>query len=382
MPPLLETIRCSLSYYSLSMPMLKWIEIDLKILRNNAHSIKRALNPGTKLMAVVKADGYGHGAVAVSRAALSGGAACLGALTADEGAVLRRSLPAAEIHLLAPSLPEEAAEIIKNRLIPTADSLAFIKTLNQRARDSKSPYPYHLDIDSGLGRWGVNPRGFREFITSASRLRGVRLMALSTHLAYAPRTNMIEAEEKLAGFNKLGLKAKNIFPWLKMHAANSALLCDLPHWQLDMVRIGNLLYGIYPADVYKDKAKGVPINGLDRPWKFYARIISVRKVKKGESIGYSCSYAASKDMTVATIPAGYCDGLSMEPTERSIKITAGFVYWGLINGKKAFIAGKCGIAHSLLDVTGIPEAKIGAPVSLHVRRTAANARIPRIYTSG
>ena len=364
-------------------------------------TVKRALKSGVRLMAVVKADGYGHGAEAVSRAALASGAGCLGALTADEGAVLRRMLPKAEINLLAPSLPEEAGEIIKNRLIPTTDSLAFIKALDhargqqrleargerQEAEDvssilyplSAALYPYHLDIDSGLGRWGVSPREFGAFIKAASGFNRVRPVALSTHLAYAPRTNMTEAEEKLAVFEELGLKAKTIFPGLKLHAANSALLCDLPHWQLDMVRIGNLIYGIYPTDVYREKAKGAPIKGLERPWKFYSRIISIRKAKKGESLGYSSSYAASKNMTVATIPAGYSDGLSMEPTERSIKITAGFVYWGLINGKKAFFAGKCGIAHSLLDVTNIPEAEVGTPVSLHVRRTAANARIPRIY---
>ncbi len=189
---------------------------------------------------------------------------------------------------------------------------------------------------------------------------------------------MTEAEKKLAVFKGLARKRK-LFPGIKLHAANSSLLCDLPHWQFDMVRIGNLIYGIYPTDVYREKAKGAPIKGLDRPWKFYSRIISIRKVKKGESIGYSSADSASRNMTVATIPAGYSDGLSMEPTERSIKITAGFVYWGLINGKKAFFAGKCGIAHSLLDVTNIPEAKAGTPVSLHVRRTAANAKIPRIY---
>jgi len=358
--------------------MLKWIEIDLKLLKNNVRAVKRVLKHGVRLMAVVKADGYGHGAEAVSRAALSSGADCLGVLTADEGADLRRALPRAEINLLAPSLPEEARKIIKNRLIPTADSLAFIKALDRRARDAK-PYPYHIDIDSGLGRWGVRPGEFTAFLACAAGFNRVRPATLSTHLAYAPRTNMIEAEEKMAAFKEIGLKAKTVFPYIKLHAANSALLCDLPHWQLDMARVGNLIYGIYPTDVYREKAKGPPIKGLERPWRFYSRIISIRKVKKGESVGYSSAYAASKNMTVATIPAGYSDGLTMEPSERSIKITAGFVYWGLINGKKAFFAGKCGIAHSLLDVTSIPEAKIGSPVSLHVRRTAANARIPRMY---
>ena len=89
--------------------------------------------------------------------------------------------------------------------------------------------------------------------------------------------------------------------------------------------------------------------------------------------------AVDRAMRLATIPAGYSDGLTMEPTEPQIRITAGFSYWGVINGKKAYFAGKTGIVHTLLDVTDIPEAKPGVPVALHVRRTAANARIPRIY---
>jgi alanine racemase len=356
--------------------MLKWVEIDLKVLAGNARAIKKALRPGARFMAVVKADGYGHGAAAAGRVALACGADCLGVLTADEGAALRESFPWAEIHLLAPSLPEELPLILKNRLVPTADSAGFIKSLDRAA---KVRVPYHVDIDLGLGRWGVKPEAAAAIFKDGAGLKKAWAYGLSAHLAYRPAQNMTEAEEKLSAFSELAAGLKEYAPGLTAHAANSAIFCDFPHWQLDMVRIGNLMYGIYPTDVYRKKKQGPPLPGLGRPWQFYARIISVRNVKKGESLGYAAEFTAPRAMRLATIPAGYSDGLTMEPTEGQIRITSGFRYWGVINGRKAYFTGRTGIAHTMLDVTDIPEAKPGTPVALHVRRTAANARIPRIY---
>ncbi len=356
--------------------MLKWIEIDLKTMAGNVRAIKKALKPGVSFMAVVKADGYGHGAAAAAKTALANGAACLGALTAEEGASLRAIFRTTPIHLLAPSLPEEAPLIVKNRLIPTADSLDFIKTLDRAAA---GPVLYNLDIDLGLGRWGVKPEAAGPLLEKALGFRKARPFGLSAHLAYRPAQNMIEAEEKLSSFSALAAGLRSLTPGLKAHAANSSIFCDFPHWQLNMVRLGNLMYGIYPTDVYKKKKQGPPLPGLGRPWQFYARIISVRNVKKGESLGYSGEFTATRAMRLATIPAGYSDGLTMEPSENHIRITSGFRYWGVINGKKAFFTGRTGIAHTMLDVTAIPEAKPGTPVALHVRRTAANAKITRIY---
>lgn len=354
--------------------MLKWVEIDLKTLAGNVRAIKKALRPGAALMAVVKADGYGHGAAAVSKTALASGADCLGVLTAEEGAALRRQFPKDQIHLLAPSLPEEAREIVRHGLIPTADSLALVKALH-KAGGAR----YHLDIDLGLGRWGVSPAEAEAFLRAALKHGKAVPYGVSAHLTYRPAQNMIEAEEKLAAFSALADRLRLLAPGLKAHAANSAILCDFPHWQLDMVRTGNLMYGIYPTDVYQKKRQGPPLPGLGRPWQFYARIISVRNVRKGESLGYAAEFTAPRAMRLATIPAGYSDGLTMEPTEGQIRIAAGFRYWGLIGGRKAYFTGRTGIAHTMLDVTDIPEAKVGTPVALHVRRTAANSRIPRLH---
>lgn len=356
--------------------MLKWVEIDLKIMAGNVRAIKKALNPGVSFMAVVKADGYGHGAAAVGKAALGQGADRLGVLTAEEGAALRSTFRRTPIHLLAPSLPEEAPLIVKHGLIPTADSINFIKALDRAA---KKTAPYHLDIDLGLGRWGAKPEAAEALLKVALKFKKARPAGVSAHLAYRPAQNMIEAEEKLSAFSSLAARLRAQAPGLKAHAANSSILCDFPHWQLDLVRIGNLMYGIYPTDVYKKKKQGPPLPGLGRPWRFNARIISIRNVKKGESLGYAAEFTAPRSMRLATIPAGYSDGLTMEPTENKIRITSGFRYWGLINGKKVFFTGRTGIAHTMLDITDHPEATLGTPVALHVRRTAANARLPRMY---
>lgn len=356
--------------------MLKWVEIDLGVLAANTRIIKKALKPGVQFMAVVKADGYGHGALEVARTALKNGADCLGVLTAEEGAELRKAFSSAPIHLLAPSLPEETPLIAKNKLIPTADSLAFVKALDRAA---KTPLPYHIDIDLGLGRWGLKPEEASAFLAEALAFKKARPAGLSAHLAYKPPQNMTEAEEKLSSFSALAGELREAVPGLIAHAANSSILCDFPRWQLGMVRVGNLMYGIYPTDIYRKRRQGPPLPGLGRPWQFYARIISVRDFRKGDSLGYGAEFTAPRDLRLATIPAGYSDGLTMEPTENQIRITAGFRYWGVINGKKAFFAGRTGIAHTMLDVTDIPEARPGTPVALHVRRTAANARIPRVY---
>lgn len=359
--------------------MDKWIEIDLSIIKNNIRSIKKSLKPGVKFMAVVKADAYGHGAEKISEIAIKEGVDFLGVLTVEEGVRLRKFRIKHPIVLLAPALPENADIVLKHSLIPTVDSIEFLKVLNKKVTVKFSPYPVYVDIDMGLRRWGVLPENLKSFLQKMSEFKNINLQALSTHIAYVPGKNMIEAEEKLSFFEKLTGIAKQFYPGVMAHAANSSVLVDFPHWQFDMVRIGNLIYGIYPSKIYMQKTKGPPIKGIERPWKFYAKIISVKDVAKGESIGYANEYVACKKMKIASIPVGYSDGLTMEPTEKFIKLSHGYNYWGMIGNKKAPFVGKSGIAHTLLDVTGIPVLKTGTPVLLPIRRTAANAKIPRIY---
>lgn len=348
---------------------LKWLQIDLGAIARNLRWVRGRLERGTGLMAVVKADAYGHGAVEVARLALKRGADSLGVLTLAEAAELRRAGIRSRIVALCPPPPGEAAEILRLKVEPTVDSPALARALS-RAFPGKAPAAVHVDLDYGLGRWGLPPRELDGFLAWLKRLPGVRPAGLCAHLDYVPGKNAVEAEEKLRQFARLAARAKSAFPGLDRHCANSSILLDFPHWQKDLVRIGNLLYGINPT------SKPAPLRS---PLRLCARIVSVREIGKGRSIGYASEYVAPRRMRVAALAVGYADGLTMEPAERFIGLGGGFHYWGRLRGLKAPFIGRCGIGHVLLDVSAVSGARPGDIVTLPIRRTAASPRLPRIY---
>lgn len=347
---------------------MKWIEIDLGAIRHNVAWVRGTLDRGVRLMAVVKADGYGHGAVPVAKAAIATGADCLGTLTVEEALILRRAGLKCPIVLLAPPLPSQAAAIVRGRLEPTVDSDLLLDALRRRA--GRRRIAVHLDVDYGLGRWGVSPRQVGPMVARIAKDKRLRLAGLSTHLDYVAGKNAVEAEQKLRNFKSLADAARKVVGGVLCHAANTSILLDFPHWQLDMVRIGNLLYGINPTSATAP---------LKSPWRFQARIIALNRVEAGEGVGYANEYVAPKAMTVATVPVGYADGLTMEPVERLIGFGARFNYWGMLRGKQAPFVGRCAISHVMLDVSAVRGVKEGDAIALPIRRTAASARLPRVY---
>ena len=346
---------------------LKWVEVDLSAIAHNAAWAASRLDKGEKLLAVVKADAYGHGAPEVSRVALKAGASGLGVRDLTEAAELRRAGIKAPILLLAPILPSQAREAARLGVSVTVDSLPQARALNQAA--GGRGVGVHVDVDSGLGRWGVPPRELSELMSALTRLKRVKVEGLSSHIDYVPGKNAVEAEEKLGAFKRLAAPYKKKNPKLIVRAANTSVFMDFPHHRFDMTCLGNILYGINPS------SRSAP---LKNPWKFCARILTLREVRKGQSIGYASEYLAPRRMRVATLPVGYADGLTMEPAERLIGFGAGFQYWGMRRGVKLPFVGRCGIAHVLVDATDAPDAKVGDAVTLPVRRTAAH-RVPRVY---
>ncbi|OGR50037.1 MAG: alanine racemase [Elusimicrobia bacterium GWC2_65_9] len=347
---------------------LKWVEIDLSAVAQNARWVVSRLEGAARLLAVVKADAYGHGAVEVSHAALKAGACGLGVRDLCEASVLRKAGLRAPILLLAPILPEQAGEAARLRVTATVDAAEQARALQAAAGGRR--VGVHVDVDSGLGRWGVAPRALHALMMSLSRLPRVRVEGLSTHIDYVPGKNAVEAEEKLGAFRRLAAPYKKKDPGLVVHAANSSVFVDFPHHRFDMACAGNLLYGINPS-----KSRPAP---LKNPWRFCARIISLREMRKGTSIGYASEYVAAKRMRIATLPVGYADGLTMEPAERLIGFGGGFQYWGMCRGMRLPFVGRCGITHVLVDATDAPDAKAGDVVTLPVRRTAAR-HLRRVY---
>jgi alanine racemase len=345
---------------------LKWVEIDLSAVADNARWVVSRLK-GAKLMAVVKADAYGHGAPEVARVALKAGAASLGVRDLSEAAELRRAGIKAPVHLLFPILPEQAPDAVRLGVSVTVDDAAQARALNAAARRRVG---VHVDVDSGLGRWGVAPRALPELMRALARLKRVRVEGLSTHIDYVPGKNAVEAEEKLGAFKRLAAPYKAKQPALAVHAANSSVFMDFPHHRFDVACVGNLLYGINPSS-----SRPAP---LKNAWRFCARVLSLHEVRKGASVGYASEYLAPRRMTIATLPVGYADGLTMEPAERLIGFGGGFQYWGVRQGARLPFVGRAGIAHVLVDATDVPDLKLGDVVTLPVRRTAAR-HLTRVY---
>lgn len=355
--------------------MLKWIEIDRSIIRNNIKVIRNNISKNVQLMAVVKADGYGHGAVEISKIAETEKVDMLGVINCDEAKILRENSIKLPLMILSPSVEEEIPLIFKYNIIPTVDKIDFLKKLSAY---SKTKIKINIDVDTGLKRWGVDIGNLREFINKAKKMKNIEIFSLSTHIAYTPYKNMVDAKEKLERFKEIASEIKKEINSIKIHALNSLAFLDFPEYHFDMVRIGNLIYGIYPRDRYEKKDNSPIKLGIKRPWRFFAKIISVKEVKKGESFGYASEIVATSDMKIASIQVGYCDGLGMIPYENTYTITEGPIMWGMIKGKRAYFVSKPAISHTLLDVTAI-DVKPQDIVELPIRRTAASKSIPRVY---
>ncbi|MBI4060249.1 MAG: alanine racemase [Elusimicrobia bacterium] len=346
---------------------MKWVEIDLSAIAGNAAWVRAQLPRGAGFVAAVKADGYGHGAVEVSKAVLKAGAERLGVRDLAEAAALRQAGIKAPIQMLAPVLPEQSAEALGLGVIPVVESLVQARALQRAARGGK--IRLQVDLDFGLARWGLPPKERPALMKAIGLLRGVTVDGIAAHLGYLPGKNAVEAEEKLGAFARLTAPYKRRDPSLRLRAANSTVFMDFPHRRFDLACVGNLLYGI-------NRSKSRP-PALKTPWRFRARVLSVREVRKGASIGYASEYLAPRAMRVAALPVGYADGLTMQPAERLIGLGASQSYWALRGAVKLPFVGRCGISHVLVDATSCPSLKPGDAVALPVRRTAARA--PRVY---
>lgn len=356
--------------------MIKWIEINTKAIKSNIKIIKKQLKT-KKLMVVVKANAYGHGALEISKICQSLKVDFLGVMNVYEAENIIKNKIKTPIMILSPFLKEDVNLILKTGAIPTVDRIEQIELLE---KNTKKEININIDVDSGLKRWGVELNKLYSFVIKIQKFKKIKLFSISTHIAYTPYKNMIDAREKLERFMEETNKIKKIFPNIIVHAANSLVFLDFPQFYFDMVRIGNLIYGIYPTDVYLKKIINPIKMGIKRPWKFCTKIISIKNIKKGDIFGYAGEIVATRDMRVATLPVGYSDGVGMEPQENAYQITEGKKYWATINNKTAIFISKPAISHTLIDITNIPQAKIGTVVTLSVRRTSANSHIPRIYT--
>ena len=281
-----------------------WAEIDLSAIAHNVSALKGKTQPATLFMAVVKADGYGHGAIEVARAALAAGADRLGVATVDEAVCLRDAGIHAPLQLLSEPPESAIGLVLEHDLIPAVSTREFAVALGKAATLRGRDALYHLKIDTGMNRIGVRAEEAPEFARNLADFPGLELEGAFTHFATADVPGDWEVSKQLKRFREAldAMQTEGVRPPI-VHAANSPATILYPEAHFDMVRCGIALYGLHPAASTRREIDLRPAMSVK------ARASLVKRIGMGESVSYGFTWTAAAPTTVATLPLGYADGV-------------------------------------------------------------------------
>jgi alanine racemase len=331
-----------------------WAEIDLAAIRHNASLLARAAAPA-QLCAVVKAGGYGHGAIEVARAALDGGARCLAVALVEEGRELRAAGITAPVLVLSEPPPAAMYDVAAYRLTPTLYTQAGLDAL-RAAAGSAGPgaLGVHVKVDTGMHRVGATPAEAVALAIAVHSSEQLELEGFWTHFAVSDEIGCSFTDEQVDSFETAvaALHAAGVRPPL-LHAANSAGALWHPRARFDMVRCGIALYGLSPAS---PRIPGGEVPDLLPGMSLKARVSYVKRVAAGERLSYGLRYRVVEDTIVATVPLGYADGVT-----RSLSATGGEV---LVGGRRRPIAGTVTMDQLLVDCGPRSEVAVGDEVVL------------------
>ncbi|OUL27905.1 alanine racemase [Nostoc sp. RF31YmG] len=330
-----------------------WVEIDLAALSHNVRQLVGFLSPRTQLMAVVKADAYGHGAVTVAQTALESGASWLGVATVPEGIQLREGGIKAPILILgATHTPEQIHAIAHWKLQPTLCSpkqaLVFSDTIE--AMKYASPLPVHIKLDTGMSRLGTNWQQTGEFVQLVQRLPHLAIASIYSHLATAdsPDTTVMKEQHRRFEEAIAQIKAMGIEPPC-LHLANSAATLTDSTLHYDIARVGLAVYGLYPSPHLQNKINLQPVLQLK------ARVTQVKTIAPGTGVSYGHQFIAPHELRLAVVGIGYADGV---PRHLSNKIQV------LIRGQRVSQIGTITMDQLMVDVSAIPDIQEGEIVTL------------------
>lgn len=367
-----------------------WSEIDLKAIAYNVRQLAGVISPDTRLMAVVKANAYGHGANRVACTALENGAGYLGVARVAEGETLRQAGIEAPVLVLGYTPPANYQALLDNNLAQTVYNLEAAGELSAIAAREGKKAVVHIKVDTGMGRLGFgceDTDSVRDILSVASLPR-LEVEGIFTHFASADSKNKDYTMAQWRRFSTLlqNLAVKGL-TFRYRHAANSAAIIDLPETNLDMVRAGIAMYGAYPSHEVKMSRVS-----LQPAMSVKALVAHVKKVPAGTGVSYGVTYVTPDQTVVATIPAGYADGYSRLLSSR------GEV---LVQGQRAPMIGRVCMDQFMVDVGHIPGVVPGEEVVLLGRQNGVeisagdiaakigtisyevfcmiNARVPRIY---
>ncbi|HEY9810956.1 MAG TPA: alanine racemase [Halomicronema sp.] len=345
--PSLASMRCERA----------WVEISLPALAENVRYLKKLLSPKTDLMAVIKADAYGHGAVQVAQIVLNAGADWLGVATIPEGIELRESGITAPVLVLgATNTPEQVRTLVRWQLQPTLctpqQALIFSETLQSLsfANGKEITLPVHIKLDTGMSRLGSPWQEATEFVQCVSACPNLKIASIYSHFATADSPDTTIMSQQYARFEKSisALRYAGL-PIPKLHLSNSAAALTNSHLHYDMVRIGLAIYGLYPAPHLK------PVVELKPVMQIKARITQIKTLQPGTGVSYGHQFITSQPMRLAVVGIGYADGI---PRNLSNKMKV------LLRGEWVSQIGAITMDQLMLDVTAIPDLQVGEVVTL------------------
>lgn len=366
-----------------------WIEVNLDAVAANYREAVKLLQQGSRCLAVVKADGYGLGAVEVARVLEESGCEAFAVTTVEEGLVLREHGIKGIILVLGPSTRPDWPAALGSGLQLSISDLARVSELDELAGGMGIQAEIQLKLETGMGRTGFIPSELEELAGLLLQARNLSVTGVYTHFARAGQRDHKYTQNQYALFVEgvSRLASAGIQPRWK-HVCNSAAFLDFPDWHLDFVRLGTLLIGHLPGAGFAGRLP------LQDPWAAKCRVLAVRRVAKGTYVGYQSIYRTQKETQLAVIPVGYADGFGVEPrlipqgwfdllkiVIKNVALMFGLVLGQekiLLRGRTVRIAGKIGMQLTVLDV-GLGECRFGDEVLISLRRASANPRILRLY---
>lgn len=328
-----------------------WAEINLDNLAHNIREVRRVTRPETLVTAVIKADGYGHGAAVIGKTLLENGADRFAVATLSEGVQLRKSYPDTEILVLGYTPSELAPVVIENRLIQTLYSIETAMEFSKAAEAAGTRVKIHVKLDTGMSRIGLQADAKTvDEIVAISALPGIVLEGMFTHFAVADETDKTFTRQQAAKYQWVveELEKKGVKLAVK-HVSNSAAIIDLPEYNFDMVRAGIMMYGLNPSDDI-DKSRV----DLKEVMTLKARVSHVKELEAGRGISYGLKYVTEGTEKIATIPLGYADGYTRMLTGKSMV---------LAQGKRVPVVGRICMDQCMINVTGL-DIKPGDTVTL------------------
>jgi len=368
-----------------------YAEINLDAINHNLKQVRRRVGASPVVMAVVKANAYGHGMIPVAASVLKEKTASyLGVAIVEEGVTLRRSKIHAPVLVFTAPFERQLRLFVENNLESTISSFSTAQKLNRVAAAMGRKAVVHIKLDTGMGRIGIAPKDAVSFIAGLAKLENLFVKGLYTHFATSDEKDLSFAKKQLSEFRFVirALDAIGISVPLK-HCANSGAILLLKGSQFDMVRPGIMMYGYYPS---RETRKSLP---LKPAMSIRARIGFLKTVEKGTSISYGRRYFTKSKTTIASVTAGYADGISRRLTNQSNAI---------IDGKKYPVVGTICMDQLMIDVGNRQTFKIGDVVTLMGREgreeisgwdisdalgtipyevcCAISERVPRVYNHG